>query len=73
MLQRILVPTDFSATADAALDYAYVLAERFGASIELLQGLTAYRTAEWLDLLADAVGLALAAWPCSLALRRHLA
>ena len=35
-ISRILVPTDFSATADAALDYAYVLAERFGASIELL-------------------------------------
>ena len=35
-ITRILVPTDFSATADAALDYAYVLAERFGASIELL-------------------------------------
>ena len=35
-ITRILVPTDFSATADAALDYAYVLAERFGAPIELL-------------------------------------
>ena len=35
-ITRILVPTDFSATADAALEYAYVLAERFGASIELL-------------------------------------
>ena len=35
-ITRILVPTDFSATADAALDYAYVLAERFNASIELL-------------------------------------
>jgi nucleotide-binding universal stress UspA family protein len=35
-ITRILVPTDFSATADAALDYASVLAERFGASIELL-------------------------------------
>ena len=35
-ITRILVPTDFSATADAALDYAYVLADRFGASIELL-------------------------------------
>jgi nucleotide-binding universal stress UspA family protein len=30
------VPTDFSATADAALDCAYVFAERFGASLELL-------------------------------------
>jgi universal stress protein A len=35
-ITRILVPTDFSATADAALDTAYVLAERFGASLELL-------------------------------------
>lgn len=35
-ITRILVPTDFSATADAALDYAYVLAEQFGASLELL-------------------------------------
>ena len=35
-ITRILVPTDFSATADAALDYAYVLAERFGTPIELL-------------------------------------
>ena len=35
-ITRILVPTDFSATADAALDAAYVLAERFGASLELL-------------------------------------
>lgn len=35
-ITRILVPTDFSATADAALDYAWVLAERFGASLQLL-------------------------------------
>ena len=35
-ITRILVPTDFSATADAALEYAFVLAERFGASIQLL-------------------------------------
>jgi universal stress protein A len=35
-ITRILVPTDFSPTADAALDYAFVLAERFGASVELL-------------------------------------
>ena len=34
--KRVLVPTDFSATADAALDYAYLVAERFGASIQLL-------------------------------------
>jgi nucleotide-binding universal stress UspA family protein len=35
-ITRILVPTDFSATADAALEYAFVLAERFGASLQLL-------------------------------------
>jgi universal stress protein A len=35
-ITRILVPTDFSATADTALEYAFVLAERFGASIQLL-------------------------------------
>jgi len=35
-ITRILVPTDFSATADAALEYAWVLAEQFGASLELL-------------------------------------
>ena len=35
-ITRILVPTDFSPTADEALDYAFGLAERFGASVELL-------------------------------------
>ena len=35
-ITRILVPTDFSPTADAALDYAFGLAERFGASLQLL-------------------------------------
>jgi VanZ family protein len=34
----------------------------YGALIEVLQGLTGWRDAEWLDLLADGVGLALA-WP----------
>jgi VanZ family protein len=34
----------------------------YGALIEVLQGLSGYRDAEWLDLVADAVGLALA-WP----------
>jgi nucleotide-binding universal stress UspA family protein len=33
---QILVPTDFSATADAALEYAFLLATRFGASVQLL-------------------------------------
>ena len=35
-ITRILVPTDFSATADAALEYAFVLADRFGATLQLL-------------------------------------
>jgi nucleotide-binding universal stress UspA family protein len=35
-ITRILVPTDFSATADAALDYAFGLAEKFNASLQLL-------------------------------------
>jgi nucleotide-binding universal stress UspA family protein len=35
-ITRILVPTDFSPTADAALDYAFTVAERFGASLQLL-------------------------------------
>jgi nucleotide-binding universal stress UspA family protein len=33
---RILVPTDFSAMSDAALEYARALAKRFGASLHLL-------------------------------------
>lgn len=33
----------------------------FGAAIEVLQSLTGYRTAEWLDWVADAAGL-LAGW-----------
>lgn len=35
-LARILVPTDFSETSDAALAYAKVLASRLGASVHLL-------------------------------------
>jgi universal stress protein A len=35
-IRRILVPTDFSATSDEALDYAAMLAERFGATVQLL-------------------------------------
>ena len=33
---NVLVPMDFSATSDAALDYARMLAEGFGASLHLL-------------------------------------
>jgi len=35
-ITRILVPTDFSATADAALDYAKGLAAKLGASLYVL-------------------------------------
>jgi nucleotide-binding universal stress UspA family protein len=35
-LRHILVPTDFSATADAALAYAFALAAPFGADVQLL-------------------------------------
>ena len=35
-ISRILVPTDFSATSDLALDYAREIAQRFGASLHLL-------------------------------------
>jgi nucleotide-binding universal stress UspA family protein len=35
-IRKILVPTDFSRCADAALDYALTLGERFGATTELL-------------------------------------
>ena len=36
MFTRILVPTDFSAPSDAALEYARTLAGKFGASLHLL-------------------------------------
>ncbi len=35
-IARILVPIDFSPCSEAALDHAMVLAERFGAAIEVL-------------------------------------
>jgi universal stress protein A len=35
-IRRILVPTDFSADADAAFDYAVALARTFGASVHLV-------------------------------------
>ena len=36
MFTRILVPTDFSPSSDAALEYAKVLAAQFGASLHVL-------------------------------------
>jgi nucleotide-binding universal stress UspA family protein len=35
-ITRVLVPTDFSETSDAALDFARTIAETFGASLHLL-------------------------------------
>jgi nucleotide-binding universal stress UspA family protein len=35
-IRRLLVPTDFSPTSDAALAYARDLADRYGASLQLL-------------------------------------
>lgn len=35
-INRIVVPTDFSVTSDAAIEYAKALAERFGASLHLI-------------------------------------
>ena len=36
MFNRILVPSDFSAPSDAALDYARILAARFESSLQIL-------------------------------------
>ena len=46
----------------------------FGVLIERLQSLTPYRVAEWADLLADVLGLALGwgAWVVSVAARRRV-
>jgi len=35
-ISSILVPTDFSDTADGALDYAFLIGEQFGAAVHLL-------------------------------------
>ena len=35
-ITRVLVPTDFSETSDAALDFARVIADTFGASLHLV-------------------------------------
>jgi VanZ family protein len=43
----------------------------YGGSIELLQGLTDYRTAEWLDWGADGVGLAVGSMLTRLSQRQH--
>jgi VanZ family protein len=43
----------------------------YGGAIELLQGLTDYRSAEWLDWAADAIGLALGSVLMRLSPRRR--
>jgi VanZ family protein len=43
----------------------------YGGAIELLQGLTDYRTAEWLDWAADSVGLAMGSMLTRLSPRRR--
>lgn len=48
-LQNLLVPTDFSAHADAALDHAVSLADRFNATLHLLHVVNDPRTG-WYDL-----------------------
>jgi universal stress protein A len=52
-ITRILVPTDFSDTADAALAYAKELADRVGASLHLLHVFDDFSTAA---LAPDAYG-----------------
>ena len=37
-IKRILCPTDFSGSAEHALQYALAIAERHGATVELLSG-----------------------------------
>ena len=48
MISRILVPTDFSESSDAALEFARAIAERVGASIHLLHVLNEPLLAEGL-------------------------
>ena len=43
----------------------------YGGAIELLQSLTDYRTAEWLDWGADSIGLAFGSMLARLPRRRH--
>ena len=57
----------------AALGYSALGLMGYGMVIELLQGLTGYRHAEWADLLANAVGIGAGLLLYPLAARRLLA
>ena len=47
-ITRILVPVDFSAPSDRSVAYASLLADRFGAAVELLHVIgDPYRTTAW--------------------------
>jgi nucleotide-binding universal stress UspA family protein len=47
-LKRVLVPTDFSETANAALKYGVELARTFGATLHVLHVITAPRNESWM-------------------------
>jgi VanZ family protein len=58
LLSRAL--TYFGRPALAAARDAALVATALGGLLEVLQSLTAYRSADWADFLADAIGTALA-------------
>jgi nucleotide-binding universal stress UspA family protein len=72
MIQKILVPTDFSEAADHALDYALNVADKYGASVEILNVVeralvpivTSYPTAPYPSAYytAAATGVAVPVW-----------
>lgn len=49
-ISRILVPTDFSESADSALPWAASLAQRFGAKLHLLCAVPEWEPDSWLQL-----------------------
>ena len=56
----------------AALGYSALGLMGYGVMIEVLQGLTGYRHAEWADLLANTLGIGVGLLAYPLALRRLL-